>query len=132
MQTTTQHFADAVVVTTMGRVDHLSAAAFEEALTPLLVLTSARGGSLVLDLSGVDYISSVGLRVLMIAAKQLREPPSRLLVAALQGVVAEIFAISRFDRVLSVCPNVDAAMQQCSAAAQAAYQAADKTSESGP
>lgn len=132
MQTTTQHFADAVVVATMGRVDHLSAAAFEEALTPLLALTSARGGTLVLDLSGVDYISSVGLRVLMIAAKQLREPPSKLLVAALQGVVAEIFAISRFDRVLSVCPSVMDAMQQCSAAAQAAYQAANQTTAPKP
>ncbi len=58
--------------------------------------------ALVLDFAGVDYISSVGLRVLMIAAKQTRGNGARIAVAALQPVVAEIFAISRFDHVLEV------------------------------
>ena len=38
----------------------------------------------------------------MIAAKQMRAHGARIAVAALQPVVAEIFAISRFDRVLDV------------------------------
>jgi anti-anti-sigma factor len=56
---------------------------------------------LVLDFSGIDYISSVGPSVLMVAARQMREHDTRFIVAALRGVVAEIFAISRFDRVLT-------------------------------
>ena len=41
----------------------------------------------------------------MIAAKQMRARGARIAVAALQPVVAEIFAISRFDSVLEVFPD---------------------------
>jgi anti-sigma B factor antagonist/stage II sporulation protein AA (anti-sigma F factor antagonist) len=91
---------------------------------PLLAEAGARQGPLVLDFSAVDYISSVGLRVLMIAARQMRTAQARLSVAALQSVVAEIFSISRFDKVLTVSPSLEAALAQSSEAALAAYRAA--------
>ena len=71
---------------------------------------------MILDFSGVEYISSVGLRVLMIAAKQMRARGARIAVAALQPVVAEIFAISRFDSVLDVYPTVRDAIAKLSPA----------------
>ncbi len=114
----TRQFADTTVAMPRGRIDHLSAAAFETELTPLL----QGAGSLVIDLSEVEYISSVGLRVLMIAARTMRERQHKLAVCALQPVVAEIFAISRFDRVLQVCPTLAEALQHCSAASFAAWQ----------
>ena len=77
---------------------------------PLVNEAAARHGALVLDFSAVEYISSVGLRVLMVAAKQMREHQAQLLVASLQSVVAEIIAISRFDRILTVTATVDDAL----------------------
>ena len=124
MQLTTQQFADTIVVAPAGRIDHRSAAELEAALTPLLAEAGARQGPMVLDFSAVDYISSVGLRVLMIAARQMRTAQARLSVAALQSVVAEIFSISRFDKVLAVSPSLEAALAQSSEAALAAYRAA--------
>ena len=124
MQIEARHFADTTVARPAGRIDHRSAADFEAALAPLLARTAAAQGALVLDLSGVDYISSVGLRVLMIAAKQMRAADARLSVAALQSVVAEIFAISRFEKVLTVCASVDDALAPGSAEALAAWRAA--------
>ena len=53
---------------------------------------------------GIDYISSAGLRILMVAAKELRAAGGQDRGANLKPVVAEIFAISRFDRVLGVFP----------------------------
>jgi anti-anti-sigma factor len=126
VQLTTQQFADTIVVAPAGRIDHRSAAELEAALTPLLAEASARQGPLVLDFTAVDYISSVGLRVLMIAARQMRTAQARLSVAALQSVVAEIFSISRFDKVLAVSPSLEAALAQSSDAALAAYRAAGK------
>ena len=123
MQITTRLYGDAEVVRPQGRIDHASSAAFEAELAPRIAAAIARPGALVLDFADIDYISSVGLRVLMIAAKQMREHQTLLLVAALQSVVAEIFAISRFDRVLSVVPSLDDALKRCSAAAQASYAA---------
>lgn len=124
MHVTTQQFADTIVVAPVGRIDHGSAAGLEAALLPLVARTSQSQGALVLDFSGVDYISSVGLRVLMIAAKQTRAAHARLAVAALQSVVAEIFTISRFDKVLEVHATLEEALARASDAALAAYRAA--------
>ena len=123
MQLTTQQFADTIVVAPAGRIDHRSAADLESALTPLLTDAAARRGPVVLDFSGVEYISSVGLRVLMIAARQMRAAQALLSVAALQSVVAEIFTISRFDKVLTVNATLEDAMAHASDAALAAYRA---------
>ncbi len=123
----TRHLADTIVVAPAGRIDHRSASEFEAALTPLLARagtgTDAGVGALVLDFSAVEYISSVGLRVLMIAARQMRAAQAKLSVAALQSVVAEIFSISRFDKVLVVCATLEDALSQSSDAALAAYRA---------
>jgi anti-sigma B factor antagonist/stage II sporulation protein AA (anti-sigma F factor antagonist) len=120
---TTQQFADTTVVAASGRIDHRSAADLESALLPLVDGAARRGGALVLDFSKVDYISSVGLRVLMIAARQMRAAQARLSVAALQSVVAEIFTISRFDKVLTVNATLEDALSQASDAALAAFRA---------
>ena len=123
MQIDTQPFADALVVRPAGRIDHRSAADLEAALMPLVQQAATQRQPLVLDFSGVEYISSVGLRVLMIAARQMRSADVRLSVAALQSVVAEIFTISRFDKVLVVCATLEDALAQSSDAALAVYRA---------
>jgi anti-anti-sigma factor len=120
----TRQYADTLVVSPTGRIDHRSAADLEAALLPLVAGAARDKTPLVLDFSGIDYISSVGLRVLMIAARQMRAAPARLSVAALQSVVAEIFSISRFDKVLVVCTTLEDALAQSSDAALAAYRAA--------
>jgi len=124
LQIATRQVADAVIAMPVGRIDHRTAGEFEAALTPLVAAAAAAKGALVLDFSRIEYISSVGLRVLMIAAKKMREREAPLLVTALQSVVAEIFAISRFDRILTVTATLDDAMARCSAAALAQYRSA--------
>lgn len=124
MQIATRQFADTIVAAPAGRVDHRSAVDFEMALAPLLTQVGSNRGALVLDFSEVDYISSVGLRVLMIAAQQVRTQQARLSVAALQAVVAEIFAISRFNKILVVCSTLEDALAYSSGAALQAYRAA--------
>ena len=97
---------------------------FERALKPLLPQAGTATNALILDFAGVDYISSVGLRVLMIAAKQTRvrrAPASRSVRR--KPVVAEIFAISRFDSVVELFPSVRGALETLSAPALAAFDA---------
>ena len=120
MQLDVQSHAEVLLARPRGRIDHESVQAFESALDPLLAQTEG-GRTLVLDLSGLEYISSVGLRAFMVAERRLRDAQSRLILAALSGVVKEIFAISRFDRVLTVTSSVDDALAQCSAEARAAH-----------
>jgi anti-anti-sigma factor len=123
VQFSSRRLADVIVAAPVGRVDHSSAGQFEESLTPLLKQCGNQKIALVLDFAGVEYISSVGLRVVMITAKQMREHEAKLALAALQPVVAEIFAISRFDRILNVHPSVRGALEHLSASALEAFDA---------
>lgn len=75
-------------------------------------LAECRGdrNSLVLDFGGVDYVSSVGLRALMLAAKQVKAQSGRIAIAALTPMVAEVFQISRFNLVFSTFETVEGAV----------------------
>lgn len=122
MDVSTRTFDNVVVVAPRGRADLAGSSALEAALSPLW--GQAGVGGIVLDFSAVPYISSVGLRVLMIAAKEMRNRRARIAVAGLQPIAAEIFAISRFDKVLEVFPAVRDALAAISPPALAAYDAA--------
>ncbi len=121
MKISSRQFAEVAVVAPVGRIDHTSAGELETMLTPLWEKSAVDKSSLVLDFSGVDYISSVGLRVLMIAAKEMRASGARIAIADLKPVVAEIFAISRFDRVLEVFSSVRGALESLSSPALQAF-----------
>jgi anti-sigma B factor antagonist/stage II sporulation protein AA (anti-sigma F factor antagonist) len=105
MELSSARHGDAVVVSPRGRIGHASAEGFKTALAPYLA-RCAPGHPLVLDLGGVDYIASVGLRVLMLASRQIRTQGGTILVAALQPLVREIFEISKFTLVFPCFPSV--------------------------
>jgi anti-anti-sigma factor len=106
----TSELRDGVLVVCVdGAIDHGSAGDFENALLPLLG-TQASGSRVILDLAGVDYMSSVGLRVLMLAAKQARSASLAISVAGLQPALREIFQISRFDKLYAVHDSVPSAL----------------------
>lgn len=126
MDLSSRRFADVTVAAPAGHVDHPNAQRLQEALAPILDDLGQRKGALLLDFEGVEYISSMGLRVLMMAAKQMRAQKGRIAVAALRPVVAEIFEIARFKHVVEVFPSIRAALQELSPAALADYEAAAK------
>ena len=121
MQLTNRRIGNAVVLAAAGRIDHASADGFREALQPHLAQCKADGDVVVLDFSGVEYISSVGLRVLMLAAKQARGQQGAVAVAALQPVVREIFEISKFTLVIPCFAGVRDALSALAPAALGAY-----------
>ena len=97
------------VLQVRGRLDHSHAKDFEAALAPHLIACTPDGSPLVLDFSGVVYISSVGLRVLLLAAKQIKAQQGKIAIAALTPIVTEVFQVSHFNLVLSVYADVPAA-----------------------
>lgn len=120
MQCPTQAYADVVVASASGRIDFAGAQVLEDALAPAIA-PGAPVRAVVVDMDGVDYISSVGLRVLMVAAKAMRARKAAIAVASLQPVVAEIFEISRFHHVVDVRGTVRDAIAAVSPQALAAY-----------
>jgi anti-anti-sigma factor len=65
----------------------------------------------VLDFSGVDYIASVGLRALMVAARQAKAGGG-IGIAALQPMVREVFSIARFDLVIPCFDSLESAARE--------------------
>ncbi|HEY1458590.1 MAG TPA: STAS domain-containing protein [Casimicrobiaceae bacterium] len=123
MEFLSRQYADVLVAAPLGRIDHAASASLEQRLVPLVADAGTRLAGVVLDFGGVVYISSVGLRVLMIASKSMRAQGKPISVAALQPVVSEIFTISRFDKVLPVFSSVRDALANVSPAAQRAFDA---------
>jgi len=124
MQVSQQRYADALVLTPAGRIDNSTTDALRADLNAHMAACRNEGDRLVLDFSGVDYISSVGLRVLMLAAKKAREQDGTIVVAGLQPVVREIFEISRFNLVFQCYETVREALAKISPSALVAYDSA--------
>ena len=81
------------VVAVAGRIDSTTAPALGEQLTVSLQAPKVR---VVLDLSRLEYISSAGFRILLIAAKRADEAGSRLVLCGVAGKVRQLFDLGGF------------------------------------
>nr|WP_294506151.1 STAS domain-containing protein [uncultured Rhodopila sp.] len=79
-----------------GRLDATTAAGAETELAAMVA-----EGPVVADMQQVRYISSMGLRVLLKAARLAKEKGGRLAVAGLQPAVREVFETAGFDRLIA-------------------------------
>jgi anti-sigma B factor antagonist len=75
-----------------GSLDSTTAPTLERELTPLI---SGAIKTLVLDMEGVTFVSSAGIRVILAARKQMADRKGSLLIANLQPPVAKAFEIVR-------------------------------------
>jgi anti-anti-sigma factor len=95
-------FGDLIVLRPVGRLDNVTSAEFQAKLLRAITTGAAE---IVVDLAAVDYVSSGGLRALVIAAKQ-KPADRRLAVAGLQARVQEIFTIAHLHHVIPVFATV--------------------------
>ena len=98
---------DALVISLKGRLDAVTSPALEKELTDLMA-----GGErfLVMDLGDLDYVSSAGLRSILVGVKRLKEKQGKLLLASLKSVVREVFEISGFSTIIPIFESVDSAL----------------------
>ena len=94
-----------LVLRPVGRLDNATSAEFQPVL---LRAVTAGDADVIIDLAGVDYISSAGLRTLMTASK-MKPRGRRLAVTGIRGIVQEVFTISRFHHVIAVFDSIDEA-----------------------
>lgn len=126
MQVTATRCADVVLLRPEGRVDHSNAEALANALTPHVMTCKSGGDALLFDLSQLEYISSAGLRVLMLVSKNVTPRGGKVALAQPQRVVAEILEISRFKYIFPIHATVAAGLAALSADAAAAHAAAQQ------
>ena len=109
MQIATRKEKGAVVVSVNGRIDAVTAPEFEKELTALMV---AGDCTMVLNFTGLEYISSAGLRSILSTAKQLKVKNGKLLFAGLQGPVKDVFKISGFGSIFKIYETEAEALRQ--------------------
>ncbi len=88
-----------LVLLPVSRLDSANARAFEG-----IVMDHVRAGELniIVDFSRLIFISSSGMRVLLIAAKQIQAKQGKLALSDMHPNIREIFAISGFDQIISI------------------------------
>lgn len=104
MEITTHPHDHAIVMAVTGRLDAITAPDFErEGAT-------YTGVKLALDLAGLEYVSSAGLRSILALAKQLKTTGGALVLYNVTGLVKEVLEMSGFDSFLAMHPSLDAAL----------------------
>ena len=98
---------DALILQPAGRIDGATAATFE---TAAIALIETVGTHVVIDMSNVDYLSSAGLRSLLIIAKRVKSDGRPASLCGLGGNVAEVISVSGFDAIYGVFPDSEAAL----------------------
>lgn len=96
----------ACVISVSGRLDSGSAGQLE-AVLPARVQAQAK---VVLDLADVPYVSSAGLRVLLLGAKAARSTGHRLVLCGISPAVREVFDISGFTSLFVLENDVASAL----------------------
>lgn len=121
MQLIEERIGDALLLKASGRIDRTSGETFKTALQPYLEQCKPGGHVIVLDFSAIEYISSVGLQVLLVAQRRAKTQYGVIAIAALQPGVKAIFEIANFSQVIRSYDSVQNALAELSPSALASY-----------
>jgi len=104
-----KYVSDILVVSPSGRIDCTSAFSFENGMQKLI---NSLNRMVILDLSNLDYVSSAGLRSILISAQKARSLGGALTLYGLTGSIERVIHISGFDRVLGHHTSIESAVSQ--------------------
>jgi anti-anti-sigma factor len=113
MKITEEQRGDVLVVRPEGRIDTNTSEELERALAGRIDAGSRR---LVVDMGGTDYISSAGLRVLLLTAKKLKGAAGQLVLGGMNPSVRQIFELAGFLSIFAVEADVDRAVARATGA----------------
>ncbi len=98
----TERVEKAVLICPLGRVDGSNIGALESAIQEQLDVGEK---TLVFDFAGLNYISSGGLRVLLVTARRMQSEGGKTLFCGLAEHIAHVFEISGFTNILTICQS---------------------------
>jgi anti-anti-sigma factor len=107
MQIATQEQGAVSVVAVAGRVDSATAPDLENALKRLV---EAEKTQIVLDLLGVEYMSSAGLRAMVSTLKAVKRVNGDLRVANPSSRVDEVLRLAGLSSIFAIYPSREAAI----------------------
>jgi anti-sigma B factor antagonist len=112
MEITEQKTADVVTLRLSGKLDTTTAKTFQE---KILAQIESGDRRFIIDLAQLDYCSSAGLRVFIVASKRLSSTNGKMVLCGLKDPVREVFDIAGFSAIFSVCGSHDDAIKNLQA-----------------
>src|SRR5262245_50199368 len=91
--------AGAVILVLSGKLDATTAKTFEE---KILQVINSGAQRLIVDLTLLEYVSSAGLRVFLLAAKQLQANDRKLALCGLQDHIRQVVDLAGFSSIFSI------------------------------
>ncbi|MBI3445472.1 MAG: STAS domain-containing protein [Magnetospirillum sp.] len=106
MEIREENVGEATVLVPLARVDSSTAKAFE---ARVLAVVNAGAPKILIDFSELDYISSAGLRVVLVGAKMTRGT-RKFALCAMKPHIREVFDVSGFAKILSIYADRSSAL----------------------
>lgn len=97
------------VISPVGRIDGATSPAMESEITDVIASGERH---LLVNLSGVDYMSSAGLRVLLAAMKKVKALQGEMVLCCMQPFVKEVFDLTGFSRIFSIYATEEEAVRR--------------------
>ena len=97
----------AIVVSPEGKIDMSQSEWFIQLMKNAEM---SRPAKLVLDLSHVDFLASIGLRQIMQSAKNARDEDREFVISGPTGMVKDILKISGFYKIITIYDSLDQAL----------------------
>ncbi len=107
MEVTTERQNGVLSALVSGRVDSTNAREFEEQIRHAI---EDDDRAVIMDFEQLAYISSAGLRAVLMTAKNLWRREATFALCALPDVVREVFEVSGFDKIITIHPSREEAL----------------------
>lgn len=100
---------DVLILRIKGRLDAVSSPAAEKKVFDFI---NSGQNKLLLDFSGVSYLSSAGMRMLLSTTKKLKTLSGKLVVCSITPNVMDVLKMSGFDHVLELAKQEEEALHR--------------------
>lgn len=112
MNVVVEDFIDVRQVSLEGKINSLTAPELEKALDEAIC---GEPKHLILNLKDVDYLSSAGVRSILVIAKRLDKKQRKLAFAGAQELVAQVIRLTGVDRIFPLCATTQEAREKLTA-----------------
>jgi anti-sigma B factor antagonist len=103
-----EHVGDVMAIDMPSRLDAVGVASIENQLSEAI---SNHKGKVLVDMSDVNFVASLALRMLLTNLKAAQSMKGDLRLCGLQPQIAEIFRKSRFDTLFKIYPDRPTALE---------------------
>jgi anti-anti-sigma factor len=100
---------DAFIVSVRGRLNSVTAPELEKTTSKYADSDKLK---IILDFNELEYISSAGLRTVLVTAKKMKAKQGELLVSGLKDTVKDVFELSGFCSIIKIFNTVETALEQ--------------------